>query len=109
MKSTKRNAHTLKTPKTPKPLVRAQSMFGYDDMELEESLKERDDRIRELEEIIAKQADMMKELQNQGKNRSETTEQNGPEATELNGDNHREDQDQEDINENNNDNESLES
>ena len=99
----------MKTPKTPKPLVRAQSMFGYDDMEMEESLKERDDRIRELEEIIAKQADMMKELQSQGNNRTEITEQNGTEATELNGDNHKEDQDQEDINENNNDNESLES
>ena len=87
-------------------------MLNCDEMDVEDSLKEKDDRIRELEEIIAKQADMMKELQSQGKNRTEITEhseQNGTETTERNGDNHREDHDQEDINENNNDNESLES
>ena len=36
--------------------------MSYDDLEIEESLKERDDKIRELEEIIARQSDMMETL-----------------------------------------------
>ena len=63
-------------PKSPKKsIIRAQSMFNnYDDGEMEESLKERDDRIRELEEIIARQDQMMKEMKNQMKPTSELLE-----------------------------------
>ena len=52
--------------------MRAQSMMSYDDLEMEESLKERDDKIRELEEIIARQSDMMEQL----KTRLEHNEEN---------------------------------
>ena len=63
-------------PKSPKKtVIRAQSMFNnYDDAEMEESLKERDDRIRELEEIIARQDEMMKEMKNQMKPTTEIQE-----------------------------------
>ena len=63
-------------PKSPKKsIIRAQSMFNnYDDGEMEESLKERDDRIRELEEIIARQDQMMKEMKNQMKPTTELLE-----------------------------------
>ena len=53
-------------------MMRAQSMMSYDDLEMEESLKERDDKIRELEEIIARQSDMMEQL----KTRLEHNEEN---------------------------------
>ena len=58
----------VKTPKTPKPLVRAQSTFGYDDMEMEESLKERDDRIRDQDDRIRELEEIIAKLQHQGVN-----------------------------------------
>ena len=47
-------------------------MMSYGDLEMEESLKERDDKISELEEIIARQSDMMEQL----KTRLEHNEEN---------------------------------
>ena len=53
-------------PKTPKKtLNRAQSMFNCDDLNMEDSIKEKDDRIRELEEIVSRQAEMMNQLKSQ--------------------------------------------
>ena len=37
-------------------------MMNCDDLDLDDSLKEKDERIRELEEIVSRQAEMMKEL-----------------------------------------------
>ena len=37
-------------------------MLNCDDLDLDDSLKEKDERIRELEEIVSRQAEMMKEL-----------------------------------------------
>ena len=59
-------------------------MFNnYDDSEMEESLKERDDRIRELEEIIARQDEMMKELKNQMKPTTEMHENENDDNIEV--------------------------
>ena len=40
-------------------------MFNCDDLDVEDSLKEKDERIRELEEIVSRQAEIMNELKNQ--------------------------------------------
>ena len=40
-------------------------MFSCDDLDVEDSLKEKDERIRELEEIVSRQAEIMNELKNQ--------------------------------------------
>ena len=47
-------------------------MFNCDDLDLDDSIKEKDDRIRELEEIVSRQAEMMKELKNQMNDNGET-------------------------------------
>ena len=54
----------LRSPaKSPgKVFNKAHSLFSYNDDEIEEVVKERDDKIRELENIISRQAEMMKDM-----------------------------------------------
>ena len=76
--------HFSSPPKTPKKtVIRAQSMFNYDDIEVEDTLRERDERIRELEEIIAKQDLMMKEFKHQ-MTKSETETNDSQASIEIN-------------------------
>ena len=58
-------------------------MFNYDDIEVEDTLRERDERIRELEEIIAKQDLMMKEFKHQ-MTKSETETNDSQASIEIN-------------------------
>ena len=53
-------------------------MLNCDELDLDDSLKERDERIRELEEIVSRQAEMMKELKLQMRDGVETN--NGHDA-----------------------------
>ena len=50
----------MKSPK--KSFNRTQSLYNYEDEEIEETIKEREDKIRELEDIIASQASIMKQM-----------------------------------------------
>ena len=59
-------------------------MFNYDDIEMEDSLRERDERIRELEEIIAKQDLMMKEIKHQMTKSETEANEESPASIEIN-------------------------
>ena len=59
-------------------------MFNYDDIEMEDSLRERDERIRELEEIIAKQDLMMKEIKHQMTKSETEPNEESPASIEIN-------------------------
>ena len=56
--------NTLRSPsKSPKKSFdRSQSLYTYNDDDIEEAVKEREDKIRELENIISRQAEIMKEM-----------------------------------------------
>ena len=51
-------------------------MLNCDDLDLDVSLKEKDERIRELEEIVSRQAEMMKDLKLEMTDGVETVETN---------------------------------
>ena len=55
-------------------------MLNCDDLDLDDSLKEKDERIRELEEIVSRQAEMMKELKLQMNDAVETNNGHGHDA-----------------------------